>query len=171
MRLHQFHLLEVAEVEAVFPDGERSPWEVAAFKGGVTAVGVLGHLRASGQLVMVENFRPSLGRWSLEIAGGLPEPGEALTDAARREFEEETGFIADALSEGPTLYCMPGVGNFPTACFIAAVSRQTQQVLDRTERIRPVLFPATAPSVRERMNSVAEPVSRALLDHFLQTLS
>lgn len=33
--------------------------------------------------------RKDLGAWT--IPKGLPEPGEALVDAARREFEEETG--------------------------------------------------------------------------------
>ncbi len=166
--MHRFLLLEVAETEAVFPEGRQSSWQVAAYLDRVTAVAVLGHLPTTGELIMVENYRPSLARWSLEVAGGLPEPGEPLADAARREFEEETGFAVDLLVAGPTLHSLPGLGYFPIACFIARAGRRNAQALDPNERIRPVVFPASVEAVQNQKSRVFEPVSLALLDHFLR---
>ena len=52
-------------------------------------VGVL-VLDAAGRLLVVRRgTEPSRGRWS--VPGGRVEPGESLSDAARREAREETG--------------------------------------------------------------------------------
>jgi ADP-ribose diphosphatase len=51
----------------------------------------------AGELVLVEQFRPALGRACIEIPAGLVgdvEAGEELLAAAERELEEETGFAA-----------------------------------------------------------------------------
>jgi len=47
---------------------------------------------ADGRVVLIRQFR--IGVWSntLEIPGGIVEPGEKPIDAASRELEEETGY-------------------------------------------------------------------------------
>ena len=49
---------------------------------------------SSGQVVLVRQFR--FGTWanSLEIPGGMLDPGEGPAEAAARELEEETGYRA-----------------------------------------------------------------------------
>lgn len=49
----------------------------------------------SGELLVVEQYRHGTGRSSLEIVGGVCEPGEAPEATARRELLEETGHAAD----------------------------------------------------------------------------
>lgn len=118
---------------------------------------------------MIRNYRPSLGDWSLEVAGGLPKRAESLADAATREFEEETGYVVQRLIPGPTFYSLPGLGYFPITCFIAEAEQSTVQRLDGNERIVPTRLVASTVAINATKEQVREPVSLALLDHFLRT--
>lgn len=48
-----------------------------------------------GRMVLVRQYRPPLGRETLETPAGFIDDGEAPEDAARREVHEETGYICD----------------------------------------------------------------------------
>jgi 8-oxo-dGTP pyrophosphatase MutT (NUDIX family) len=48
-----------------------------------------------GRLVMVRQFRPSVGSVTLELPAGHIESGETPEEAARKELCEETGYEAD----------------------------------------------------------------------------
>ncbi len=45
------------------------------------------------KLVLVKQFRFGIDDFSLEIPGGMVEPGEDPVDAAVRELKEETGYV------------------------------------------------------------------------------
>jgi ADP-ribose pyrophosphatase len=45
-----------------------------------------------GAFVLVQQYRPVIDRWTLELPGGLREPGEDAQFTAVRELKEETGF-------------------------------------------------------------------------------
>ncbi len=51
-------------------------------------------LTSDDRLVLVRQFRPGAQALTLELPGGIAEPGEAPLAAAQREFAEETGFTA-----------------------------------------------------------------------------
>src|SRR3954464_2400409 len=50
-------------------------------------------LTPDGQLVLVRQFRYGTNDFSLEIPGGMIDPGEPPIDAAIRELREETGYV------------------------------------------------------------------------------
>ncbi len=50
-----------------------------------------------GEIVFVQNYRPPLRRGLLELPGGMVDEGESPAEAAARELEEETGFVAGKL--------------------------------------------------------------------------
>lgn len=50
---------------------------------------------ADGACVMIRQFRYGNERETLEIPGGMIDPGEAPLTAAKRELREETGYVAE----------------------------------------------------------------------------
>ena len=66
-------------------------------------------LTADGDVVLVRQYRPPLGRMELGLPAGLVEPGEEPEKAARRELLEETGHAGGewerlgALASSPSL--------------------------------------------------------------------
>ena len=48
-----------------------------------------------GQILFVRQYRFGIGRYTLELPGGMVEPGEPQEAAVRRELREETGVVSD----------------------------------------------------------------------------
>ena len=70
---------------------EISPYYVMSYPDWVHVVGIT----KSNSLVLVRQYRHAAGRSFLELPGGVVDPGDiSLENAARREFEEETGFTS-----------------------------------------------------------------------------
>lgn len=91
---------------------------------GTTGVVMIAAVTDSRHLILVEQFRPPIGRRVIEmpagLAGDLPESAdELLTEAARRELLEETGYQAGRLlrlTEGPP---SAGLGTEVVTFFLA----------------------------------------------------
>ncbi len=52
-------------------------------------------LTSSREIVLVEQYRHGIDTSTLEIPGGMVDPGENPLEAAKREMAEETGFTSD----------------------------------------------------------------------------
>ncbi len=52
-------------------------------------------LTDDGRVVLVRQFRHGVGAVTVEIPGGMVDPGERFVEAGARELREETGFEAD----------------------------------------------------------------------------
>jgi len=71
--------------------------------GAVAALVVLG-----GKALLVEQFRPALGRRTLEIPAGTLKRGEGPEEALRRELVEEIGHEPIAYTELLAVHPAPG---------------------------------------------------------------
>jgi 8-oxo-dGTP pyrophosphatase MutT (NUDIX family) len=63
------------------------------------------------EIVMVEQYRHAAGIISLELPGGMVEPGEDPMLAAKREMEEETGYQSNHFELLYTIHPNPPLEN------------------------------------------------------------
>lgn len=75
------------------PDGGEAEREIVA-RGEASAILPI---NSEGDIVFVRQYRHGLGGMSLEIPAGVMDEGEDPIKCAKRELEEETGFIAGTI--------------------------------------------------------------------------
>jgi ADP-ribose pyrophosphatase len=101
----------------------RNTWEYVERTGARGAVAIVA-VTSQGRLLLVEQLRPAVGCHVIELPAGLvgdlrDDPDEALSTAAHRELEEETGYRTDTmewLAGGPA---SPGLSGEQIAFFRA----------------------------------------------------
>ena len=64
---------------------------------------------ADGSVVMVRQYRHAVERELWELPAGTLEPPEEPADCARRELEEETGYLAGRIEPFGDFYTSPGI--------------------------------------------------------------
>lgn len=72
-----------------------------------------------GRVVLIRQWRFGIRAPTLEIPGGLVDPGEAPETAARRELEEETGYRAGAIERLGTTHPNPAIQNNEISTWLA----------------------------------------------------
>jgi ADP-ribose pyrophosphatase len=128
---------KIEDVLFELPDG-RQEWYALKKEG--TVVGVLA-LTADQRVILARQFRPGPNQVVDELPGGGVARNEAALEAAKRELQEETGFVPkEIVSLGTILDCAYSTiireGFVATGC-----ERQHQQELDANEYIDVVLKP------------------------------
>jgi 8-oxo-dGTP pyrophosphatase MutT (NUDIX family) len=83
---------------------------------------------ADDQIVMVRQYRHGSGAVTLEIPGGLVDPGETPAESAARELLEETGYRADSVE--PLGVVNPNPALFGNRChtFLARGARRVAEI-------------------------------------------
>lgn len=83
-------VLDVAVEKHQMPDGRQSSFEIIRHPGGAAVLPVM----ADDRLLLIRQFRPTIGDMIYEIPAGRLEPGESAMDCAGRELTEEAGYLA-----------------------------------------------------------------------------
>ncbi len=91
--LAQFAVFGIQKLDLVRDDGSVRP--IITFVGPDWCNVV--PLTHDGRIVLVRQHRWGTDAPSLEIPGGLVDPGETPLEAARRELHEETGYDAESI--------------------------------------------------------------------------
>jgi ADP-ribose pyrophosphatase len=100
------------------PSGAQLEREVVVHPGAVAVVPVT----PGGQVVLIRQYRAAVDRELIEIpAGKTDQDGEAPTEAARRELEEETGWSAIDLELLGSVYTSPGFCDERVLLYLAHV--------------------------------------------------
>ena len=83
---------EIATVEpGAEPSGTTDPYYCVVRPAGVLAF----VLDVDGNVVLVEQYRPPIGRLTLEMPAGTIDQGESAAEAVKREVLEETGYLCE----------------------------------------------------------------------------
>ncbi|HEV8631511.1 MAG TPA: NUDIX hydrolase [Thermoanaerobaculia bacterium] len=86
------------------PNGHEIELDVVRHPGAAAVV----PLDADGNVLMVRQYRHTVGGWLLEIPAGKLAAGEDAATGARRELEEEAGVRAAELRELGSILVSPG---------------------------------------------------------------
>lgn len=114
----------------LIPNGNTAKWDLIDHKGAAAVVAV----RDDGKLLMVRQYRNALERDTLEIpAGGLNGREEPTMDAARRELEEETGYICGSMELLNSIYTTVAFCNEKIDIYLARELKKGKQHLDEDE--------------------------------------
>jgi ADP-ribose pyrophosphatase len=90
----------------------------------------------TGEVVMIRQFRHGIQAITLEIPGGLVDPGLSPEEAARKELLEETGYGAGDLIPLGWVHPQPAVFSNRCLAFLApAVTRERTASPEETEDI------------------------------------
>jgi len=128
--------LELKTIDYTDQNGVERKWDMASrtTKGSgdiADAVIIIPLLRTSGsnktETLLVEQYRPPVGRDTIEFPAGLIDKDEDPETAAMRELREETGFIGSkcTILSGPSVsrvLCMsPGLCDETVNCVVVEV--------------------------------------------------
>ncbi|ACX51599.1 NUDIX hydrolase [Ammonifex degensii KC4] len=162
----QGRILRVRVDTVLLPDGCTSTREVVEYSGAVAIV----PLTAEGEVVMVRQYRYPVGRELLEIPAGKIEEGEEPEACARRELEEETGFMARSWQHLGSFYSTPGFTSEKMHLFLAQDLYPGKKNPDRDEFLRVERLPLAQALELIRKGEIADAKSICGLlwvSHFL----
>ncbi len=89
--IHTWKNISLVEEPVTLPNGKEIMHTTIVHPGASVSLPI----DTDGNIIMVNQFRPSLNKWLLELPAGTLEDAEAIEECAKRELEEETGYSAE----------------------------------------------------------------------------
>lgn len=122
-------LLHVKKDRVRLPDGGESTREYIVHPGAAVIIPVF----ENGDVLLERQHRYPLRRDFIELPAGKFDPEETELACARRELQEETGYVAQRWSELPTFYPCIGYANERLVYFLAEDLTYTGENMDEDE--------------------------------------
>jgi len=132
--IFQGRIIRLVARDLVLPNGRKTKFHIVEHPGAVAIVPV----HANGDVVLLKQFRPSIGEEIYEIPAGTIEKGEAPLATAKREIIEETGFKAKQWSKIAEFYTAPGFCTELMHVYLAKGLSPAQLPGDADEILQPV---------------------------------
>ncbi|XP_072309712.1 ADP-sugar pyrophosphatase [Eucyclogobius newberryi] len=126
----------------VDPVGNTRIWETvkrttrqATQADGVGIIALLKRTLHKDCVVMVKQFRPPMGSYSLEFPAGLIDKGETAEEAALRELKEETGYKGEVVGVTPVTCLDPGLSNCTTQIVMVNINGDDRENIHPTQQL------------------------------------
>lgn len=123
------NLLKVYCDKVELPNGKEASREFIRHPGAVAVVPIT----QEGKIVLVRQYRYPIGKTILEVPAGKLDKGEEPDDCARRELEEETGYVSKNIRRLQSIYTTPGFTDEVIHLYIADELILAKQCLDEDE--------------------------------------
>lgn len=127
----------------VDPTGSTRMWETVkrttrhanTQADGVGIIALLKRTLHKDCMVMVKQFRPPMGSYSLEFPAGLIDEGETAEVAALRELKEETGYKGEVVGVTPVTCLDPGLSNCTTQIVLVNINGDDPENIHPTQQL------------------------------------
>ena len=145
--------IQLQKATYVDAQGAEREWELASRKttgaAGIDAVAMGNIIYQPGKpasTIVVLQFRPPVGRFTVEWPAGLIDKDESPQEAAVRELYEETGYKGTVVSTSPAVAADPGMTSANMCLCMVEIhfhegDAEPEQHLDEGEDIQRVIIP------------------------------
>jgi ADP-ribose pyrophosphatase len=157
--LFRGRLIRLVSRDLRLPNGRRATFNIVEHPGAVAIVPVF----ENGDVVLLRQFRPSIGEELYEIPAGTIEKGERPLATAKREIIEETGYRARKWRKILEFYTAPGFCTELMHAYVAGGLRPASAPGDADEIIRTVRMSLEAALGLIRKNRIRDAKSIASL--------
>jgi ADP-ribose pyrophosphatase len=107
-RIYTGKILSLDVDRVRFPDGSTGELEMIRHSGASAIVPILENDRLDPEILLIRQYRYAAGGYVFEIPAGRLDDNETPEDCARRELQEETGYMATRMRHLATIYTTPG---------------------------------------------------------------
>lgn len=134
--LYRGKVFQLQRDTVIEPGGVQVERDIIVHPGSVVVLPVF----PGGRILLIRQYRHSVGEFLWELVAGRKEPGETPIAAARRELIEETGYAAKRLRKLLRVVPTPGFVNEWMWIFAAEGLAQGTAHPEEDETITPRIF-------------------------------
>ena len=128
--------LQVEELE--YLNGDRVIYREHVKAGNAS---VILPITDDNKVIMIQEARTPIGKVILALPAGMIEEGEKAENAAIRELEEETGYLASNIEFLREYHSSVGYSDEKISLYLATNMKKTKQRLDDEENINVIEVP------------------------------
>ena len=145
--IHKGSHISLYKQKISLPENQHTYYDVVAHPGGSVMVAI----NEANCLCLITQPRPAIGHDIWEFPAGCLEPNEPPLMTAKRELEEETGFIAELWYELGSIVTAPGFCDEVLHLFAAKNLTETATNFDAEEQIESHWL--SVPEIEEKISS------------------